>query len=83
MLWDVLRIFGMEVQLLKKIRSFYKNVSASVYMNWDLNQGYGVGLCVRQGCLTLPCQFTTYINGCMKRKQQLEFRLKAVIERLM
>ncbi len=65
-LWDVLRIYGVGGHLLEGIGSFYKDSSASVCMNGELSESFGVGVGVRQGFMISPWLFNVYMHGCMR-----------------
>ncbi len=64
-LWDTLRVYGVGGQLLKGIRSFYENASATVRMNGELSESFSVEMGVRQGCVMSPWLFSIYIDGCI------------------
>ncbi len=53
-LWDLRRIYGVRGYLLEGIRSFYKDMNASLCMNGELSESFGVGVGVRQGCVMSP-----------------------------
>ncbi len=38
--WDTLRVYGVGGQLLKGIKSFYENASASVWVNGELSEEF-------------------------------------------
>ncbi len=65
-LWDILRVYGVGGQLLKGIRSFYENASASVRVNGELSKGFNVEVGVRQGCVMSPWLFNFYMDGCIR-----------------
>lgn len=48
----------------RMIRSFYKDVSASVCIKGELSERLGVGVSVRQGCVMLLWIFNMYMDGC-------------------
>lgn len=48
-LWDVMRIYGVREHLLE-IRSLYKDASASVSVNEELSDSFGVRVGVRWVC---------------------------------
>lgn len=55
----------MEEHLLEGLRSFYKDVSTSVYVQGEVNS-FGAGEGVREGCVMSPWLLNIYTHGCMK-----------------
>ncbi len=49
--YGILRVHGMGGRLLKGISFFFKNASASVCVNGELNESFNVEVSVRQGCV--------------------------------
>ncbi len=65
-LWGTLRVYGVGGQLLKGIRSFYENASASVWVNGELSESFNIEVGVRQGCVMSPWLFNIYMDGCIR-----------------
>ncbi len=49
--------------MLRGIRSFYENSSASVRVNRELSESFNVEVGVRQGCIMSPWLFSIYMEG--------------------
>ncbi len=41
-LWDTLRVYGGDGKLFKRIKSFCENASASVWVNGELSESFGI-----------------------------------------
>ncbi len=61
LLWDVLRIYGVGGHLLEGIQPFYSN--ASLLMKLKLNESFGIGVGVRQGCVVSSWPINAYKHG--------------------
>ncbi len=59
-------MYGVGGKLLKGVRSFYENASASVWMNGELSESFKVEVGVRQGCVMSPWLFNNYMDGCIR-----------------
>ncbi len=62
----LLRVYGVGVQLLEGIRSFYENASAPVQVNWELSESFSVEVGARQGCVMSPWLSSIYMGRCMR-----------------
>ncbi len=41
-LWDVLRVYGAEVKLLKGVQTFYKEAKACIRVKGELSESFGI-----------------------------------------
>lgn len=63
---SILRIFGVCGQLPEEIRLFFKDTSATAYINKELSESFSVCVDVRQGCITSLWLFDSNMVGCMR-----------------
>ena len=68
-LWKVLREFGVDVQLLLAIKSFYCRLEVCVRVNGKQSKPFHVGVGLRQGCVLSSLLFIVYMNWIDKCSQ--------------
>ena len=65
-LWDTLRQFGIEDDLIQSIESLYKNASSAVLLGGELGEFFPATIGVRQGCILLPVLFNIFLERIMQ-----------------
>ncbi len=50
-------------QLIKGIKTFYREANACVKVDGELSDSFAVGVGVRQGCIMLPWLFNIFMDG--------------------
>ena len=61
-LWQVLRMYDMQVKLLSGIKSMYVDSSACFRLKENESEWFGIYNGVRQGCIMSPWQFNVYMD---------------------
>ncbi len=65
-LWYVLKIYGVEGQVMERIKAFHRVVKACVKADVELSDSFAIGVGVRQGCVMSPWLFNIFMDGCMR-----------------
>ena len=65
-LWDTLRRFGIEEDLIQVIESLYKNASSAVLLGGELGEFFPATVGVRQGCILSPVLFNIFLERIMQ-----------------
>ena len=68
-LWEVLREYGVNGQLLHAIKSFYCRPEVCVRVNGKQSKPFHVGVGLRQGCVLSSLLFNVYMNSIGKCSQ--------------
>ena len=68
-LWEVLRKYGVNGQLLRANKSFYCRPEVCVRVNGKQSKPFHVGAGLRQGCVLSPLLFIVYMNWIDKCSQ--------------
>lgn len=55
------------------------SLCASVQVNGELSENFGVGVGIRQGCVMSPLLFNVYLNSCMR---EMRARVGELVPRL-
>ncbi len=65
-LWNVLKIYGVGGQLMKRIKASYREANACVKVDGELTDSFTVAVGVWQGCVMSPWLFSIFMDGCMR-----------------
>lgn len=68
-LWDCLREYGVDGELIRAIQSLYKRCSACVRINGCKSTRFPVGTGLRQGCVLSPLLFIVFMDRIMRRSR--------------
>ena len=60
-LWQVLRSFNIDEELLQAIQALYENSSSEVLLNSQLGEVFKITVGVRQRCLLSPILFNLFL----------------------
>ena len=63
----VLETAGCKWKVLSFLKALYQDSSCKVKVQDRLNEEFGVGMRLRQGCILSPLLFSLYINGVVTR----------------
>ena len=62
-MWQMLRVDGVGIKLLKAVHSFYVDSRACVWEGNDVSEWFPVNVGLRQGCVISPWLFNVYMDG--------------------
>ena len=68
-LWECLREYGLDGELLQAVRSLYKLSSACVRVHGSKSNPFTVGVGLRQGCVLSPILFAVFMDRIEKRSR--------------
>jgi exonuclease III len=68
-LWECLREYEVDGELIRAIQSLYKRSSACVRVNGIKSTSFTVGVGLRQGCVLSPILFTCFMDRIVKRSR--------------
>jgi hypothetical protein len=65
-LWEVLEEYGVEMGLVRAVKSMYDGSKACVRVNGMLSEWFEVKQGVRQGCVISPWLFNVFMDKCVR-----------------
>ena len=65
-MWQMLRVYGVRLKLLKAVQSFYVDSRACVRVGNDVSEWFPVNVGLRQGCVMSPWLFYVYMDGVIR-----------------
>ena len=65
-MWQMLRVYGVGLKLLKALESFYVDSRACVRVGNDVSEWFPVNVGLRQGCVMPPWLFNVYMDGMVR-----------------
>jgi len=71
-LWECLREYGIEEELIRAVQSLYDRCTACVQYNGVKSSPFTVGVGLRQGCVLSPILFITYMDRIVNRSRGRE-----------
>ena len=66
-LWKVLRVYGIEGNLLEMIKLLYKDLKASIRVGDGRTEEFDIKAGVKQGCVLSPILFNIYLDFVVRR----------------
>ena len=65
-MWQMLRVNGAGIKLLKGMQSFYVDSRACVRVGNDVSEWLTINVGIRQGCVMSPWLFNVYVDGVVQ-----------------
>ncbi len=65
-----MEIYGVDGQLLKGIKAFYRDTNACVRVEGEFFERFQVEVGARQGCVMSPWLFHIFMDGCMREMKR-------------
>ena len=66
-LWQVLSVYGLDNQLIQRVKSLHYNIKACVRVGGDLTDWFDITKGVRQGCVMSQSLFNLYMDSCINK----------------
>ena len=68
-IWRVLRIYGVDGELLRAVKSLYEGARAAVRVEDELSEFFSLNVGLKQGCVMSPWLFNLYMDGVVREIQ--------------